>query len=124
MKIKDFKPEQTVYGLTKKNGRTTEHFLKKYKVVSVGRKYVRVAPEGCRFLTEFYLEEDSDNYLTENKDFGEREKLFLTEAAANEEIERYMILMWLRKNAYGKLGYCTINQLRQIRKILEENNGA
>jgi hypothetical protein len=122
IKIKDFKPEQEVYGLVIKNGRITEYFLKKYTVVSVGRKYVRATPEECRFPTEFYLEEDSDNYLTENIDWGDRTKLFLTESAANEEIERYMILKWLRQETHKKLNYCTLNQLRQIRKILEEND--
>ena len=120
MKIKDFKPGQTVYALSRTRGRTTEHFIKRYTVLSVGRKYVKAAPEGSRSPDEFYLHEETDDYLTENITWREKTKLFLTEAAANDDIEREMLCGWLRKatESYNIETY-TVEQLRAVRKILE-----
>lgn len=121
MTVKEFTPGQTVYTLTRTRGRTTEHFIKKYTVLSVGRKYVRAAPEGSQYPTEFYLFDPADNYLTENKDWGDRMRLFPTEEAANDDIERDMLAVWVRKaTESNKIDRYSLEQLRAVRKTLEE----
>ena len=120
MKIKDFKPGQTVYSLSRTRGRTTEHFIKRYTVLSVGRKYVKAAPEGSQNPDEFFLHEETDDYLTENTTWRERTKLFLTEAAANDDIEEDMLRSWLMKSTEGyKILNYTLGQLRAVKEILE-----
>lgn len=125
MTIKDFKPGQEVYALTRTRGRLTEHFIKRYTVLSVGRKYVKAAPLGSKFPVEFYKQEETDEYLTENKDWGDRMRLFLTEEGAMEDIERDMLKTWLRRAADGnKVERYTLEQLRAVKEILEgQDNG-
>ena len=120
MTIKDFRVGQTVYVLSRIKGKTTHHFIKRYTVLSVGRKYVKAAPEGVGHPDEFFLDGENDNYLTENITWREKAKLFLTEAAANDDIEREMLCCWLRKatESYNIVTY-TVEQLRAVRKILE-----
>ena len=121
MTIKDFKPDQIVYVLKTITGKTTEHFIWRYKVVSAGRKYVRAAPYGSDiYPTEFYIADKDNEYLTENKDWGNRELLFLTENDANDYIEKIMLRGWLRKETSEyKIRTYTVEQLRAIKKILE-----
>lgn len=122
MTIKDFKPGQTVYALSRTRGRTTEHFIERYTVLSVGRKYVKAAPEESQHPEEFYLHGEMDEYLTENVTWRERKKLFLTEIAVNDDIEKDMLRSWLRKATEGyKIDDYTLNQLRAVREILEGN---
>lgn len=125
MNIKDFKPGQEVYTLTRTRGRLTEHFIKRYTVISVGRKYVKAAPLGSQYPTEFYKQEETNEYLTENKDWGDRMRLFSTEQAALDDIERDMLKTWLRKatDSY-KIEIYTLEQLRAVKEILEgQENG-
>ena len=120
MTIKNFKPGQTAYVLRRTRGRTTEHFIKRYTVLAVGRKYVKAAPEGSQHPTEFYLNDETDRYLTENKDWGERDRLFLTEEAVNDDIERDMLRLWIRKALESyKIDEYTLDQLRAVKEILE-----
>lgn len=120
MTIKDFIPGQTVYLLTRTRGRTTEHFIKRYKVISVGRKYVKAAPEGSQHTEEFYLRESTDKYLTENITWREQTKLFLTEAAVNDDIELDMLRSWFRKaTEHYRIEEYTLEQLRGVKEILE-----
>lgn len=56
MTIKDFQVGQTVYVLVQIRGATTHHLIKRYTVLSVGRKYVKAAPEGIRHPDEFFSE--------------------------------------------------------------------
>lgn len=125
MTIKDFKPGQTVYALSRTRGKTIEHFIKRYTVLSVGRKYVRAAPEGSQNPDEFFLHEETDDYLTENITWREQVKLFLTEAAANDDIEKDMLRSWLRKATESyKIDSYTLGQLRAVKEILEgQENG-
>lgn len=90
MNIKDFKPGQTVYALSTKRGRTVNHTIRKYIVMSIGRKCVRVATEDYPTLTIPFCGSNilADQYLVENKDWGDRMKLFPSLQAANDEIER------------------------------------
>lgn len=126
MTIKDFKPGQTVYALSRTRGKTTEHFIKRYTVVSVGRKYVRAAPEGSINTDEFFLDEETDSFLTENITWRERTRLFLTEAAANDGIELDMLRDWFRRKAVEswRIEKYTLGQLRAVKEILEgQENG-
>lgn len=122
MTIKDFKPGQTVYVLSRIKGRTTERFIKKYKVVSVGRKYVKAAPENSlKYTVEFFVNNETDDFLYENKDWGDKDRLFATEEAANDDIEKDMLRIWLRKATESyKIDTYTLSQLRGVKKILEE----
>lgn len=122
MTIKDFKPGQTVYVLSRVKGRTTEHFIKKYKVVSVGRKYVKAAPENSlKYPVEFFLNNETDDFLCENKDWGDKDRLFTSEEAVNDDIEKDMLRTWLRKATESyKIDTYTLSQLRDVKKILEE----
>lgn len=88
MTIKDFKPGQEVFVLSTTRGQTVNHAIRKYIVKSVGRKYVKVATEDFPNLTvDFRKQEyDSGDYLIENKDWGERMKLFSSLQAANDDI--------------------------------------
>ena len=61
MTIKDFKTGQTVYALIRIKGKTTSHVIKKYTVLSVGRKYVKAALEGAECPDSFYLDKDTDD---------------------------------------------------------------
>lgn len=121
MKIKDFKPGQTVFVLTRTRGRTTEHSVKRYKVLSVGRKYIKAAPEeNPIYPTEYYLNDSVDEYLTENKDWGDSTRLFPTEEAVNNDIEKDMLQSWIRKATENyKLNTYTLEQLRAVKEILE-----
>lgn len=121
MKIKDFKPGETAYSLIRVRGRLTEHFIKKYTINSVGRKYVKATPEGGHFPVEFYKREENDDFLVENKDWGDYEKLYLSEQAVNDDIERDMLRSWFVKavGSYNIDNY-SLEQLRKVKKILEE----
>lgn len=120
MTIKDFRVGQTVYVLSRIKGKTTHHFIKRYTVLSVGRKYVKAAPEGVGHPDEFFLDGENDNYLTENITWREPGKLFLTETAANDDIEKDMLCSWLRNATQGyKIDDYTLEQLRAVRKILD-----
>lgn len=120
MTIKDFKIGQTVYALSMIKGKTTSHMIKKYTVLSVGRKYVKAALEGAECPDSFYLDKDTDDYLTEDITWREPAKLFLTEAAANDDVEKDMLRSWL-KNAteWRRISDYTLEQLRAVREILE-----
>lgn len=122
MTIKDFKPGQTVFALSTTRGRTVHHTIRKYVVKSVGRKYVKVSTEEHPALTIEFSSNNvtADQYLIENKDWGDRMKLFPSLQAANDEIERGELKLWLRgATEPNKIQCYTLEQLRAVRKILE-----
>lgn len=121
MTLKDFKPGQTVYNLRIITGKSTEYSVTRYKVVSIGRKYVRAAPDGSDiYPTEFYLADEDNEYLTENRDWGNRTLLFFTESNINDYIEKIELRKWFRNEiSEHKLRTYTLNQLRAIKAILE-----
>lgn len=127
MTIKDFKPGQEVFTLSTTRGRTVNHTIRKHIVKSVGRKYVKVVAEDSpNFTVDFYKEEyDNGDYLIENKDWGERMKLFSSLQAANDDIERGALKIWLREAAeWNKIQTYTLEQLRGVKGILEgQENG-
>ncbi len=126
MNIKDFSVRQTVYVLEEKRGRERELQTHEYKVVSIGRKYLKASKDGSdRFPTEFYSPENRNDYLRENKDWAEPLKLFPTKEALTDYIEKEMLIRWLMEAAksYNAKEY-TLEQLRAARKILEgQENG-
>lgn len=121
MTIKDFTPGQTVYALSRVREKITHHTIRRYMVISVGRKYVKVAPADFPDLTtEFYKLEEDAEYLTERKDWGNPMRLFLTEAAANDDIEADMLRSWFRKaTEHYRIEEYTLEQLRAVKRILE-----
>lgn len=125
MEIKDFTPGQTAYALMTRRGKTTEHFVMRYTVTAVGRKYVHAAKNpGGGYAEQFFKQREEDEYLTEKEDWGSsRLKLFLTEQAANDYIEKTMLWGWFKQAAaYGEIEKYTLDQLRAVREILEKKD--
>ena len=121
MNIKDFKPGQEVFALSTKKGREIKRTIRKYIVMSVGRKYVKVATEDNPTFTIAFSGSNilADNYLVENKGWGDRMKLFPSLQAANDEIEREALKDWLREAVnYNKIRLYSTEQLRAVRDIL------
>lgn len=127
MNIKDFKPGQEVFALSTIKGRTVNHTIRKYIVKSVGRKYVKVFAEDYPALTIEFMSNniETDHYLVENRDWGDRMKLFTSFQAANDEIEREALKIWLREAVnFNKIRLYSVEQLRAVRDILEgKGNG-
>lgn len=123
MKINDFKPGQTVYALMVRKGRTTEHFIMRRTVHSVGRKYVHTNKENGGYHEQFFKQREEDEYLIEKEDWGNsRLKLFLTEQAANDYIEKTMLQAWVMEAvSFRKIETYTLDQLRAARAALEGN---
>lgn len=122
MTIKDFKQGQAVYSLEKNYNTKSKYRIDEYVVISVGRKYVKAVPkEAVGYPREFYLNNITDEYLYENRDWGYREMLFLTKEAAEGYIEKEALLFWLRNlTHYLKDDTYSLKQLREVKKILEE----
>ena len=118
--VKDFKPGQTAYILTRKRGRTQEHFVSQCVVVSVGRKYVKTAKQESSSITsDFYNLRGDDDYLSEAYGVSER-RLFPTQQAALEDIEKDMLKDWISKaTQYSSMEKYTVQQLREVKEILE-----
>lgn len=127
MNIKDFKPGQEVFALSTTRGRTVNHTIRKYIVKSVGRKYVKVATEEHPTSTIAFSGSNilSDQYLVENRDWGDRMKLFTSLQAANDEIDREALQTWLREAVnFNKIRFYSVEQLRAVKDILRgKDNG-
>lgn len=119
--VKDFKPGQTAYILIRKRGRTQEHFVSQCVVVSVGRKYVKTAKQESDICTsDFYNVRGDDDYLCEVDYCNTGRKLFPTQQAALEDIERDMLKSWISKATdYSRIDSYTVQQLRKVKEILE-----
>lgn len=123
MNIKDYIPGREVYALCVKFGRSKNYEIKKYIVRSVGRKYVKASPENfTNLIVDFYKPEQiNDDYLDENKDWGNPMKLFASRQAAEDEIERDELKRWFVKeaSAYPNVQNYTLEQLRKVRDVLK-----
>lgn len=119
--VKDFKPGQTAYILTRKRGRTQEHFVSQCIVVSVGRKYVKtVKQESSNITSDFYNLRGNDDYLSEADYCNTGRRLFPTQQAAIEDIEKDMLKDWISKaTQHSSMEKYTVQQLRQVKEILE-----
>ena len=119
--VKDFKVGQTAYILTRKRGRTQEHFVSQCIIVSVGRKYVKAAKEENNLSTyDFYNLRGDDDYLSEVDYCNTGRRLFPTQQAAIEDIEKDMLKNWISKAVqYSNMEKYTVKQLRKVKEILE-----
>lgn len=119
--VKDFKPGQTAYILTRKRGRTQEHFVSQCVVVSVGRKYVKTGKhESDRFTSDFYNVRGDDDYLSEVDYNNTGRRLFPTQQAAIEDIEKDMLKDWISKaTQHSSMEKYTVQQFRAVKEILE-----
>lgn len=120
MTIKDFKPGQTVY-IAGKNQRKQEKIamIGECTVISVGEKYITISWSGSAYNIKFFLQNDTDPFLTEKDNYPPR-KLFLTK----DEYELYKELLELRdflKDAseYYNIKNYSLKQLRMVKDILE-----
>lgn len=102
-------------------GRTQEHFVSQCVVVSVGRKYVKTAKQESDIRTsDFYNARGDDDYLCEVDYCNTGRKLFPTQQAALEDIERDMLKSWISKATdYSRIDSYTVQQLRKVKEILE-----
>ncbi len=126
MKIKDFKIGQEVVIVVEE--RLNERKAHIEVVVSVGRKYVRTAradeikkmyPEPPIWTTEYYIRDENDPCLTENKDWGHPKSLYPSEKAYREREELRSLREWLLNEfKYSSSDY-TLEQLREVKRILE-----
>lgn len=90
--------------------------IKKVKIVAVGRKYVTVQD-----LCERKFEEHATaNYLIEHTQSGYSGRLFLTKEAAEEYMEVEKLSSELYKIDLYKYRKCSLEQLKEIKRILVE----
>ena len=121
MNIKDFQSGQEVFGLTERKGRNVPPVVRRLLVAGVGRKYVKAAPEGAPYTTPFALASEEDEYLTEAKDWGDKEKLFLSEQTLQDYREREDLFRTIRRTLeHAHANQYSLEQLREIRKILDK----
>lgn len=119
MEIKDFTQGQTAYAVMTRRGKTTEHFIMRHTVKTVGRKYVHTKPINGGYEERFYKMREQDEYLTEREDWGSRLMLFPSEQAAQDYIEKMMLLAWFKQAAaYGEIEKYSLEQLRAVRAVL------
>lgn len=118
--INDFKPGQDAFMLLENTGRTEEPEIEKVVVLSIGRKYVKVAKENSRNEIDFFSNFDEENFLLENVDWGEKRKLFPDRQAVEDYLERGAIYRDLRDllKFYNEDDF-TLEQLRKAKRILE-----
>ena len=119
MTIKDFKVGQTAYILGDRRGKGAD-LATEAEVIKVGRKYVTVAP-GARREIRFLEPYTETAFLVEDKDYGVKRLLFPTAEAVDEYNELNNLRSWAQKATdWTKIKEYTIDQLRAVKKILEE----
>ena len=115
MEIKDFTKGQTAYVLNMYRGRNRDPEIAETVVEAVGRKYV-TAKYGIRYCkhekSPFGLVEDTNRTGTGNR------LLCLTREDAEKHVEWMELTRWLDTGA-GSGGQYTLEQLRQVKKILQ-----
>ena len=122
MTLKDFKPGQEVYSLIREINIAIKYRIEECVVISVRRKYVTASSkEALGYPREFYLDDITDEYLLENKDWGCRYMLFPTKEALDNYIEKENLREWLNNAmSQSKVLSYSLDQLRAIKTILEE----
>lgn len=120
MKIKDFSVGQIAYLYGYEYyGNRTKPFVAEVEVLRVGRRYVTVKYRGREMRFEDRYE--GDPFLRERTDYGVAWMLFLQKETLDEYIERGELERWLQKAAeWTKLRHYTTEQLRAVKRILEE----
>lgn len=107
MNIKDIKPGQTVYILC----RDREPNIIDRTVKCVGRKYVTLVGN---WQEQFYLRNESDDYLVEKIDMGYSRYLFATKDAVDLFIKRCSLESKIRRNISSVLSKMSMDQICQI----------
>ena len=124
MTIKDFAPGQAVFVVERIRATREKYQVKRMIVKTIGRKYVKASVEGSSCVDEFYHREEHDNYLTENRDWGDPALLFATEESAADYFERERQKTWIMQHvSRSKLDNFSTEQLLEIRKIMERKEG-
>lgn len=113
--IKDFKKGDTVYVVTMNRGRNEKPYIHEETVISVGRAYVTT---GSNAWSRKYMNWDTE-YLREKVEIGESGYLFKTMSDAEDYIEKCDLALWLGCISVSRAEKYSIEQLRQIRAILE-----
>lgn len=116
MKLTDFRPGQTVIVLNKMFGRP---YAEERKVEKVGRKYVTLAG---RWNERFYVLRESDDFLLQAEDMGEKSLLFPTETAYDEYCERKELDREISKLVGLGGSGLSLTKLRKIKKIIDEED--
>lgn len=112
LEIDDFVAGEKAYVVSKGE-------IHEVQVYKVGRKYVFV-----KGYCEFFLRHEEDNYLVENKDWGEKESLYLSKKEAEDELEYSSLLRRIEKaTKYYELRTLKLDQLRRIWNIINEGKG-
>ncbi len=121
MNIKDFRPGQEVFGLTECYGWNKSSVIRRLLVAGVGRKYVKAAPEGAPYTIPFALVSEEDEYLTEAKDWGDKEKLFPSEQDLRDYQEQKELFRAIRQSfEWDHANDYSLGQLREIQRILNK----
>lgn len=113
VKIKDFKPGNTVYVLYEHPGTNKESEIQERTVEKVGRKYV-TDNRGIRYCEEYWLREG----VVEASDYGRRGFLFLTKSEAEDYIEKNKLALWIAHISFSKAKLYSLQQLRDVYEIL------
>lgn len=122
MTLNDFTVGQTVYGIFIINSVSKIYKLIPYTVVSIGKKYLKAQSEERATITNFYVQSEHKNFLTEKVECGfSPTMLFLTKKEAAEYIEFIETIIWLLNTAnnYNFWEKFDIEQLREIKSILK-----
>lgn len=108
--ISDFKAGGKAYQISKGVPVAVE-------IEKVGRKFVYI--KGGWY--GFFLRDEDDDHLVENKDWGTREALYLTEQEAKDSADRTIICDEIRKlSNETRENKLSIDQLRRISAIIHE----
>lgn len=108
MTIKDFKVGEKAFIIIKNE-------VKAVDIIKVGKKYVYI--KGCN---PFYLRNEKDNHLVENKDWGACQSLYLKRQDAIDIIDRRVIINELIKVTGVGNRELPIDKLRKIYEIIKE----
>lgn len=115
--IKDFKKEKTAYIVNMNLGRKEEPSITETVVASVGRTYVTTGIDTVQ--RRFMNNHNESEYLVEKVSFGDSDLLFASRTAAEEHIEKYFLGLWLGCISTTKANKFTLQQLRDVKKILD-----
>lgn len=115
--IKDFKKEKTAYIVNMNLGRMEEPSITETVVASVGRTYVTTGIDTVQ--RRFMNNHNESEYLVEKVSFGDSDLLFASRTAAEEHIEKYFLGLWLVFISTTKANKFTLQQLRDVKKILD-----
>lgn len=125
MTTKDFKVGQVAFMTDDERYKSLGIFteVKEVQVVKAGRKYVTVKEGGHQDI-QFFEPVNCTFCLIEDKDDGTPRLLFSTREMLNNYREREELKSWLSEaKSWLKIESYTLDQLRAVKKILEEGDG-